>query len=87
MATKLYEDATTKELVIEDANGSQTRYAPFCEMSRTINGDYTSIKYLPTDRIVLSATIFSELQDSGGSAYANAAAVKTALDGYFDATA
>lgn len=88
MATKLYEDSSTKELVIEDANGDEVRYAAFCELARhKTNSDYLHISHVITGRTILKKTIYSDLTDSSGTPYANFAALKTALDGYFDATA
>ena len=87
MATKLYEDATTKELVIERADGVEHRYAAFCELSRIKRGNTIEIIHVATGKTILASTIYSDLTDSGSTPYANIAAVQTALDGYFNATA
>ena len=88
MATKIYEDPTTKELVIEDENGNEIRYAAFCEMARhKKDSDNLLITHVPSGRTILKTTNYADLTDSGGTPYANFAALKTALDGYFDATA
>ena len=85
MATKIYEDATTKELVI--VRGTlESRYAAFSDLSRiNDNSSLISITHSNTGRSVLDPTVFSDLQNEGGSAYASFAALKSALDGFFNA--
>ena len=86
MATKIYEDATTKELVIELDGGDETRYPVFSEISRqNLATDYLKITTV-SGLVLLNKTIYSDLTDSGGTPYASFAALKTALDGYFDST-
>ena len=85
MATKIYEDATTKELVI--IRGTlESRYAAFSDLSRT-NDDNSklSVTHSNTGMSVLDPTIFSDLQNEGGTNYASFAALKSALDGFFNA--
>ena len=85
MATKIYEDATTKELVI--VRGTlESRYAAFSDLSRiNDNSSLISITHSNTGRSVLDPTVFSDLQNESGSAYASFAALKSALDGFFNA--
>ena len=85
MATKIYEDATTKELVI--VRGTlESRYAAFSDFSRT-NDDNSklSVTHSNTGRSVLDPIVFSNLQNEAGAAYASFAALKSALDGFFNA--
>ena len=85
MATKIYEDATTKELVI--VRGTlESRYAAFSDLSRTNDGNSKlSVTHSNTGRSVLDPIIFSNLQNEAGAAYASFAALKSALDGFFNA--
>jgi hypothetical protein len=78
---KIYVDTVTKELVI--LNGIEYRYPAYCEIQRQKQGDFIIIK--TTQNVaVLDKTIFSDLQDEAGTAYASFAALKTALDSYFN---
>jgi hypothetical protein len=94
MAIKIYQDGTTKELVISNgpisgvSSGTQERrYPAFSEVARVnYNDTHLSIKSVSTNSVMLDPTIFSQLQNEAGTAYASFAALKTALDGYFDAT-
>ena len=83
MAIKIYQDATTKELVIED--GIEYRYPAYSEIQRQQYGDSLILKTVG-NVLLLNKTIYSDLQNEAGTAYASFAALKTALDGYFDAT-
>ena len=86
MATKIYEDATTKELVVI-RGGLESRYGAFSDLSRINDNDTNlSITHSESGRSILDPTIFSQLQNSSGTAYASFAALKTALDGFFDST-
>tara|TARA_R110000782_G_scaffold86864_1_gene168286 strand:+ start:188 stop:451 length:264 start_codon:yes stop_codon:yes gene_type:complete len=86
MATKIYEDATTKELVVI-RGGLESRYGAFSDLSRINDNDTNlSITHSESGRTILDPTIFSQLQNSSGTAYASFAALKTALDGFFDST-
>jgi|TARA_R110000744_G_scaffold234755_2_gene352469 hypothetical protein len=86
MATKIYEDATTKELVVI-RGGLESRYGAFSDLSRINDNDTNlSITHSESGRSILDPTIFSQLQNSSGVAYASFAALKTALDGFFDST-
>ena len=80
---KIYEDLVTKELVL--VNGIEYRYPAYCEIQRQKQGDFLIIKTIQGVDI-LNKTLFSDLQDEAGVAYASFAALKTALDGYFDST-
>ena len=80
---KIYEDSVTKELVI--LNGIEYRYPAYCEIQRQKQGDFLIIKTV-SGAPILDKTLFSDLQDEAGVAYASFAALKTALDGYFDST-
>ena len=80
---KIYEDSVTKELVI--LNGTEYRYPAYCEIQRQRQGPFLIIKTIQGVDI-LNKTLFSDLQDEAGVAYASFAALKTALDGYFDST-
>ena len=82
MAIKLYEDGTTKELVMD--NGIEYRFPAFSEIQRQKYDESLILKTV-SDILILEATLFSDLTDSGGTPYASYAALKTALDGYFDA--
>jgi len=87
MAIKIYEDATTKELVIERGN-TEDRYPAFSELKRTkVGAGNIEIKAIASNNAILDSTIFSDLQNSGGTPYASFAALKTELDKYFDASA
>ena len=80
---KNYVDTITKELVI--LNGIEYRYPAYCEIQRQKQGDFLIVK--TTNNVsVLDKTLFSDLQDESGTPYASFAALKTALDSYFDAT-
>tara|TARA_R110002167_G_scaffold51576_2_gene149191 strand:+ start:204 stop:467 length:264 start_codon:yes stop_codon:yes gene_type:complete len=85
MATKIYEDSTTKELVI--VRGTlESRYAAFSDLSRiNDNNSKLSVTHSNTGKSVLDPTIFSDLQNESGVAYVSFAALKTALDGFFNA--
>ena len=79
---KLYVD-TTGELVLD--NGWEYRYPAFSEIQRIkIDSDYLRLESIATNRILLDTTIYSDLETSGGTPYASFAALKTALDTYFD---
>ena len=80
---KIYVDTITKELVI--LNGIEYRYPAYCEIQRQKQGDFLIVK--TTNNVsVLDKTLFSDLQDEAGTPYASFAALKTALDSYFDST-
>ena len=84
MATiKIYVDTVTKELVI--LNGAEYRYPAYSEIQRQKLGDFLTVKTVE-GRDLLDRTLFSELLDEAGVAYASFADLKTALDSYFDAT-
>lgn len=84
MATiKIYVDTVTKELVI--LNGTEYRYPAYSEIQRQKLGDFLTVKTVE-GRDLLDRTLFSELLDEAGVAYASFADLKTALDSYFDAT-
>jgi len=81
MAFKIYQDTVTKELVIN--NGIEYRYPAFSEIQRQKYGDFLILKTV-SGVSLLDKTIYSDLQNEAGTAYASFAALKTALDGYFD---
>ena len=83
MAFKIYQDAVTKELVID--NGIEFRYPAFSEVQRQKYGDFLILKTV-SGVLLLDKTLYSDLTDSVGTAYASFAALKTALDGYFNAS-
>jgi len=84
MATKIYEDATTKELVITRGT-LESRFAAFSDLSRVNDNSLKiSITHSDSGRTILDPTLFSNLQNASGTAYASFAALKTALDGFFD---
>jgi len=86
MATKIYEDATTKELVITRGT-LESRFAAFSDLSRiNDNSLQLSVTHSQSGKTVLDPTLFSDLQNEAGTAYASFAALKTALDGFFDST-
>ena len=78
---KIYVDSVTKELVI--LNGIEYRYPAYCEIQRQKQGDHIIIK-TTQDVSILEKTLYSDLQDEAGAPYASFAALKTALDSYFD---
>jgi len=83
---RLYEDAITKELVVGSGN-NEARYPVFSELSRiAINTDSIRIESISTGKVLVDTTIFSDLQDSGGTPYASFVALQTELDKYFDST-
>ncbi len=78
---KIYVDSVTKELVV--LNGIEYRYPAYCEIQRQKQGDHIIIK--TTQGVsILDKTLYSDLQDEAGTPYASFAALKTALDSYFD---
>jgi len=79
---KIFQDTVTKELVIE--NGIEYRYPAFCEIQRQKQGDYLIVKTLQGNELLLQAP-YTSLFNEGGTVYASFAALKTALDGYFNA--
>ena len=82
MATKIYVD-TTGELVIEGTN--RRKIPAFTELERLeVDDESLIIIYGSTGRGVLAQTIYSNLQDSGGTPYASFAALTLALDSFFD---
>jgi len=86
MAIKIYEDSTTKELVI-DRGSTEDRYGVFSEIRRVNHNDTNlSLSAIATNLTLLEPTIYSDLQNEAGTPYASFAALKTALDGFFDAT-
>ena len=78
---KIYVDTVTKELVL--LNGIEYRYPAFSEIQRQKQGDFITIKTV-SNVAVLDKTIYSDLQNEAGTAYASFAALKTALDPYFN---
>ena len=78
---KIYVDTVTKELVL--LNGIEYRYPAYCEIQRQKQGDFITIKTV-SNVAVLDKTIYSDLQNEAGTAYASFAALKTALDPYFN---
>lgn len=85
MAIKIYQDGTTKELVIERDSNNEVRFPAFSEIKRTKLGSDSLAVATVSGTPLLDKTIFSGLTDSGGTPYASFAALKTALDPYFDA--
>ena len=86
MAIKIYEDSTTKELVI-DRGATEDRYGVFSEIRRVNHNDLElSLSAISTNLALLVPTAFGDLQNEAGTPYASFAALKTALDGFFDAT-
>ena len=82
MAIKIYID-TTGELVISSSS-REDRYPAFSELRRTkISTDSLEISTV-SGIMLMDATVYSDLQDSGGTPYASYAALKLALDDYFD---
>ena len=78
---KIYVNSVTKELVL--LNGIEYRYPAYCEIQRQKQGDFIIIK--TTQGVsILDKTLYSDLQDEAGTPYASFAALKTALDSYFD---
>jgi hypothetical protein len=81
---KLYQDATTKELVF--LNGEEVRYPAFSEIQRISKADtYLTLKTV-SGIMLITETIYSDFEDLAGTPYVSFAALKTALDGYFDST-
>ena len=78
---KIYVDTVTKELVIE--KGIEYRYPAYSEVQRQKWGDYIVIRTV-SNVPILDKTIYSDLQNEAGTAYASFAALKTALDPYFN---
>jgi hypothetical protein len=78
---KIYVDTVTKELVL--LNGIEYRYPAFSEIQRQKQGDFITIKTV-SNVPILDKTIYSDLQNEAGTAYASFAALKTALDSYFN---
>ena len=84
MATKIYEDTVTKELVI--IRGTlESRFASFSDLSRVNDNSLDlSITHSVSGKTILDPTLFSDLQNQSGTPYSSFAALKTALDGFFD---
>tara|TARA_R110000823_G_scaffold167851_1_gene299849 strand:+ start:2706 stop:2954 length:249 start_codon:yes stop_codon:yes gene_type:complete len=80
---KIYVDTVTKELVLE--NGIEYRYPAYSEIQRQKWGDYIVIRTV-SNVPILDKTIYSDLQNEAGTAYVSFAALKLALDSYFDST-
>ena len=78
---KIYVDTVTKELVLE--NGIEYRYPAYSEVQRQKWGDYIVIRTV-SNVPILDKTIYSDLQNEAGTAYASFAALKLALDPYFN---
>ena len=84
MATKIYEDLTSKELVVVRGN-LESRFAAFSDLSRVNDNNlYLSITHSESGKTILDPTLFSDLQNQSGTPYPSFAALKTALDGFFD---
>ena len=85
MAIKIYEDGSTKELVIERSSNDEVRFPAFSEIRRRkIGSDALEISTV-SGVLLLEKNVFGNLTNSGGTPYASFAALKTALDPYFDA--
>lgn len=82
MATKIYVD-TTGELVVA-TSGAEDRYPAYSEIKRTKIGDDSLIISTVSGIPLTASTVYSDFTDSAGTAYASFAALKTALDSYFD---
>ena len=86
MAINNFEDTVTKELVI-DRGSTEDRYGVFSEIRRVNHNDTNlSLSAIATNLVLLQQTLYSDLQNEAGTPYASFAALKTALDGFFDAT-
>ena len=79
---KIYQDTVTRELVIE--NGIEYRYPAFCEIQRQKQGNYLLVKTVQGQNLLLQAP-YTSLFNEGGTVYGSFAALKSALDGYFNA--
>jgi len=79
---KIFQDSVTKELVIE--NGIEYRYPAFSEIQRQKQGDILIVKTIQGNNLLMQAP-YTSLHNEGGTVYASFAALKTALDGYFNA--
>lgn len=80
---KIYEDSVTKELVVE--NGIEYRYPAYSEIQRQKQGDTLIVKTIQGNDLIIKAP-YTSLHNESGTVYASFAALKTALDGYFDST-
>lgn len=80
---KIFEDTVTKELVIE--NGIEYRYPAYSEIQRQKQGDILIVKTIQGNALLIQAP-YTSLYDEAGTVYASFAALKAALDGYFDST-
>ena len=78
---KIFEDTVTKELVIE--NGIEYRYPAYSEIQRQKQGDILIVKTIQGNALLIQAP-YTSLHNEAGTVYASFAALKTALDGYFD---
>ena len=79
---KIFQDTVTKELVIE--NGIEYRYPAFSEIQRQKQGDILIVKTIQGNNLLMQAP-YTSLHNEAGTVYASFAALKTALDGYFNA--
>ena len=79
---KIFQDTVTKELVIE--NGIEYRYPAFSEIQRQKQGDILIVKTIQGNNLLIQAP-YTSLHNEAGTVYASFAALKTALDGYFNA--
>jgi len=87
MATKIYIDGTTGELVVERGN-SKSGFPAFMEVYREMDTDKGTFtvksvhsRYEPIEPILIANAV-----DGAGSPYANLQALWDALTSYFDAT-
>ena len=79
---KIFQDTVTQELVIE--NGIEYRYPAFSEIQRQKQGDILIVKTIQGNNLLIQAP-YTSLHNEAGTVYASFAALKTALDGYFNA--
>jgi len=80
---KIFQDTVTKELVVE--NGIEYRYPAYSEIQRQKQGDTLIVKTIQGNNLIIKAP-YTNLSNEAGTTYASFAALKTALDGYFDST-
>ena len=64
---------------------SSTDIPAFCEIQRQKQGDYLLVKTVQGTGELLIQAPYTSLFNEAGTVYASFAALKTALDGYFNA--
>ncbi len=86
MAIKIFVDTTGELVVNKTENGGDIeRYPAFCEITRhQRDADKIIIKSITRGNTIVVPTAFGDIEDEGGTPYANYTALFDALTPYFD---